>query len=278
MYSLKKYKDMRRIKNLIIIGLVLFTGIVSAQKKEVDLFAVPLSSPGQEGTLKLNQISGSITVTGYEGKDVIVKVFVVEGEETSNKTKNGMKRIGNSGLNISAEEDNNVVAINNEAWNRKTDFDIKVPSNFSLKLGTVNNGDINVQNVSGDMEISNVNGSITLGSVEGAVTANTTNGEVKADFKSVGNIADMAFSSFNGDVEVVFSSSVKANVKAKSDMGDIYTDFDISIVENKPVVDKKQTSGKYKVKLEQWLKGKINGGGPELLLKTFNGDILIKSK
>ncbi|WP_437397358.1 DUF4097 family beta strand repeat-containing protein [Flagellimonas lutimaris] len=269
---------MRRIKNLAIVGLVLFTGIVSGQKKEIDLFAVPLSSPGQEGTLKIGQISGSIAVTGYEGKDVIVKVFVVEGEETSNKTKNGMKRIGSSGLNISAEEDNNVVTINNEAWNRRTDFDIKVPYNFSLKLSTVNDGDIDVQNVSGDMEISNVNGSITLGNVEGAVTANTTNGEVKADFKSVGNIADMAFSSFNGDVEVIFPSSVKANVKAKSDMGDIYTDFDISVVENKPVVDKKQTSGKYKVKLEQWLRGKINGGGPELLLKTFNGDILIKSE
>jgi len=269
---------MRKIKNLTIVALVLFTGIISAQKKEIDLFAVPLSSPGQEGTLKLDQISGSITVTGYEGKEVIVKVFVFEGEESSSKTKNGMKRIGSSGLNISAEENNNVVTIDNEVWTKRTDFDIKVPFNFSLKLGTVNNGDISVQNVSGDMEISNVNGSITLGNVEGAVTANTTNGEVKADFKSVKNIADMAFSSFNGDVEIVFPSSVKANVKAKSDMGDIYTDFDMTVVENKPVVDKKQSSGNYRVKLEQWLRGKINGGGPELLLKTFNGDILIKSK
>lgn len=269
---------MKKIKTIVVIALVLFTGVLSAQDKEIDLFAIPLSNPGQAGKLELDQISGSITVAGYEGKEVIVKVSVVEDGKSSSKEKNGMKRIGGSGLNISAEEKNNVVRINNEMWSKEADFDIKVPYNFSLKLSTVNNGDIAVQGVSGDLEISNVNGGISLQNVEGAVTANTTNGPVKVDFKSMGNMSDMAFSSFNGNVEVTFPNSIKANVKAKSDMGDVYTDFDMAISENKPVVDKKQSSGSYKVKLEQWVKGKINGGGPEFLFKTFNGDIMIKSK
>ncbi|NDV43229.1 DUF4097 family beta strand repeat-containing protein [Flagellimonas sediminis] len=269
---------MKKIKSIIIGALVLFTGVLSAQEKEIDLFAIPLSNPGQEGKLELNQISGSISVTGYEGKEVIVKVAVAEDGKSPNKEKNGMKRVGGSGLNISAEEKNNVVRINNEMWSKETDFDIKVPYNFSLKLSTVNNGDISVLGVSGDLEISNVNGGISLLNVEGAVSANTTNGPVKVDFKRMGNMTDMAFSSFNGNVEVTFPNALKASVKAKSDMGDVYTDFDMDISENKPLVDKKQTSGSYKVKLEQWVKGKINGGGPELLFKTFNGDIMIKSK
>ncbi|MDC6384074.1 hypothetical protein D2V93_16930 [Flagellimonas taeanensis] len=269
---------MKKIKSIIVVALVLFTGVLSAQEKEIDLFAIPLSNPGQAGKLELNQISGSISVTGYEGKEVIVKVAVAEDGKSSNKEKNGMKRVGGSGLNISAEEKNNVVRINNEMWSNETDFDIKVPYNFSLKLSTVNNGDISVLGVSGDLEISNVNGGISLQNVEGAVSANTTNGPVKVDFKRMGNMTDMAFSSFNGNVEVTFPNAIKASVKAKSDMGDVYTDFDMDISENKPLVDKKQTSGSYKVKLEQWVKGKINGGGPELLFKTFNGDIMIKSK
>ena len=60
----------------------------------------------------------------------------------------------------------------------------------------------------------------------------TTNGDVRVSFASMDSSADMAFSSFNGDVEVTFPSSLKANVKAKSDMGDVFTDFDMEVSKN----------------------------------------------
>ena len=260
-------------------------GIVAGQTKEIDLFTVPLSSPGEPGKLEVEQISGSIYVTAYEGKEVIVKATIHEGDShcgdcgKQNKSgKNGMKKISASSVNIGAEEEDNVVRIQNELWNKKTDLSIKVPSNFALELKTINNGDIKVEGVTGEMEISNVNGHITLESVSGSVLANTTNGELKVSFNSIASGKEMAFSSFNGNVEVVFPKSLKANVKAKSDMGDVYTDFDMAVSKNEPQVDRGTSSGKYKVKIEQWIKGTINGGGPEMLFKTFNGDILIKSR
>ncbi|MEM1259196.1 MAG: DUF4097 family beta strand repeat-containing protein, partial [Bacteroidota bacterium] len=168
--------------------------------------------------------------------------------------------------------------IQNELWNKKTDLFVKVPKDFSLKLKTINDGDIHVQDVNGEMEISNINGDITLESVSGSVLANTTNGELKVSFNRISSGKDMAFSSFNGDVDITFPKSLKANVKAKSDMGDVYTDFDMALSKNEPQVDKNNSSGKYRVKVEQWVKGTINGGGPEMLFKTFNGDIMIKSR
>ena len=88
----------------------------------------------------------------------------------------------------------------------------------------------------------------------------------------------MAFSSFNGDVDVTFPNSLKADVKLKSDMGEIYTDFEMAVDNQKPVVDKNTSGGTYKVQIEQWVKGKINGGGAEMLFKTYNGDIILRSK
>lgn len=266
--------------------LVLLTlGTVTAQEKEIDLFTVPLSNPNSPGKLVVNQISGSITVEAYEGNEVIVKATVSDGhgdcdscKDRNSGSEGGMKKISTSSLNIGAEEDNNVVQIQNELWNKKTDLFIKVPKDFSLKLKTVNNGDISVNGANGEMEISNVNGDITLESVSGSVLANTTNGELKVSFNSISSGMDMAFSSFNGDVEITFPKSLKANVKAKSDMGDVYTDFDMAISKNEPQIDKNNSSGKYRVKVEQWVRGTINGGGPEMLFKTFNGDIMIKSK
>ena len=271
--------------NIVLLFCFLMAGIALAQEKEIDLFSVPLSNPGSPGKLIVNQLSGSISVEAYEGAEVIVKATVSEGhgecdscKDRDSGSRGGMKKISTASLNIGAEEDDNVVQIQNELWNRKTDLNIKVPKDFSLKLETVNNGDISVEGGNGEMEISNVNGHITLESVSGSVLANTTNGELKVSFNSILTGKDMAFSSFNGDVEVIFPPSLKANVKAKSDMGDVYTDFDMAISKNEPQVDKNNSSGKYRVKVEQWVKGSINGGGPEMLFKTFNGDIMIKSK
>jgi hypothetical protein len=42
------------------------------------------------------------------------------------------------------------------------------------------------------------------------------------------------------------------------------------------VKDKK--SGVYKVTIDDWKRGDVNGGGPEITLKNYNGDILIRKK
>ncbi|MCL6274823.1 DUF4097 family beta strand repeat-containing protein [Muricauda sp. 2012CJ35-5] len=253
--------------------------IISSTAQETDLFTVPLSDPGAPGKLIVEQVSGSITVQGYSGSEVTVQASFDDGKSRhKEKTKNGMRKIGNSSLSISAEEKNNVVTIDNDQVNKTTNLIVKVPRNFALHLSTINHGNIEVSNVNGEMEISNVNGAITLDNISGSATTDTVNGDIKVTFESITSDAPMGFSSLNGDLDITFPSSLKANVKAKTDMGDILTDFDMVVMENVPEVNKNSESGTYKVQLEQWVRGKINGGGPEMLFKTFNGDIMIKSK
>ena len=144
---------------------------VVAQEKEIDLFSVPLSNPSKAGKLEVGQISGDINVHAYEGNEVIFKATVHENDRCDSCDKQkGMKRVSGSSVNISAEEKNNVVRIHNEMWNSTTDLDIKVPKNFSLKLSTINNGDILVENVVGVIEASNTNGGITLTNVGGSAS------------------------------------------------------------------------------------------------------------
>ncbi|WP_396590673.1 DUF4097 family beta strand repeat-containing protein [Allomuricauda sp. R78024] len=271
---------MKNIRLITVLIAMFMAYSIVAQEKSIDLFSVPLSNPSSPGKLVIDQISGSIHVEAYEGNEVVIKAsFGSEKGHYKEKNKHdGMKRIEGSSLAISAEEKNNVVQVINEQWNKVTNLEVKVPKNFSLKLSTINDGDISVKGVNGEMEISNVNGEITLESVSGSASTDTVNGDIKVYFDSITKDANMAFSSLNGDVDITFPSSLKADVKAKSDMGEIFTDFDMQIAANKPEVNKNNSSGTYKVKIEQWVRGKINGGGPEMLFKTFNGDILIKSK
>ena len=67
-------------------------------------------------------------------------------------------------------------------------------------------------------------------------------------------------------------------MKFKTDRGDIYTGFDVDIKSSGPVKKEESANGVYKVVVNQWKQGSINGGGPEMTFKTYNGDIYIRKK
>jgi len=256
-----------------------------AQNEVKEQLVVPLSDPAKPGTLHVGLINGSIKVVGYNGKDVVIDITASskrgkrddDDEDRSDKTANGMKRIAAGlPLDVSAEERNNTVNVHANSIKQSIDLTIKVPQRFALKVSAVNNGNIEIENVTGNLEITNVNGYIHLTNVAGSAVANTVNGNLIASFKSVNSDTPMAFSTLNGNVDVTFPASVKANSKLKSDRGDIYSDFDIDVDKNQPKVNRTNQSGMYQVKIDDWVYGKINGGGPEVMMKNMNGNIYIR--
>jgi hypothetical protein len=289
---------MKRIQ-LTLLSMLAFAAVTVAQNETKDQqLVVPLSEPGKAYKLNVSLLNGSIKVVGYEGKDIMIDVKQGSERVRKNKNKedgfdvnvninskhdrgeqsNGMKRINAvTGLDVSARENNNTVTVQSDSWKGAVTLTIKVPSNNgTLKLHSTNDGDISVTNVSGELEITNTNGSIFLTSIAGSAVANTVNGAVTASFKSVDPKAAMAFSTLNGNVDVTFPSTFKANVKLKSDMGEMFTDFDMEADKNQPKVNRTSQSGMYRVNIENWVYGKINGGGPELMMKNMNGNIYIR--
>jgi hypothetical protein len=240
---------------------------------------VPLSNPGKPYTLKVHLVEGSIKVVSYDGKDIIINVTPKEGEEEgeSKATENGMKRISTSGgYEITAKEADNTITVNNSNPNKAVNLDLKIPQDVKLKLGTVNNGNIEVENVRGEVEVNNVNDEIKLTNISGSVVANTVNGDVTVTFNMVDPKAPMAFSTLNGDVKVTLPADTKANLKLKSDMGDVFSDFDIEIDKTPPKINTTTEPGMYKIKKDDWVYGKINGGGPEMMMKNMQGNIYVK--
>lgn len=239
---------------------------------------VPLSSPQKDARLKMGIISGSITVVGYNGKEVIVTGKSRSSKKTPKKNKYGLKKISNKALDFSVEEFDNTVIVKS-GLGGTTDFEIKVPKKCSLKLSTLNDGFIKVVGVSGIIEVSNINGKIMLKDISGSVSADALNEDIVVNFLKVTPNTAMAFSNLSGNIDVTFPKSIKANVKLKSDMGEIYTDFDIKSTKRKQKVNRNSSKeGTYSVHVEKWILGTINGGGPELLFKNFNGDIVIRAK
>jgi hypothetical protein len=275
------------ITRWLFISLLLVTGAnlfaqTQAKEPSKEQLTVPLSSPDKPFTLKVSLVSGAIRVSTYAGKEIIIDVAGSstkrEDEEDGSGSGSGMRRIPTGpSYEISAHEDNNTVSVHNNNPNQRTDLSLKIPANVKhLSLHTVNGGDIFVENVKGELEVTNVNGAIRLKDVAGSVVANTVNGNLMVNLLSIDPSAPMAFSTLNGNVDVTLPADVKADMKLKSDRGEIFSDFDFSIDKSEPKVQKSESSGMYKLVLEDWVRGKVNGGGPEMMMKTMQGQIYIR--
>lgn len=250
-------------------------------KQTKEQLVVPLSEPGKPFKLNIGLINGGIKVIGYEGKDVVIDIVTEEKvrKERDREGSAGLKRINaGNGMEVTAEERNNTVTVNTQSWKSGgLQLTVKVPMSESvMKLTTHNDGDILVSNVNAQLEIHNSNGGVTLTNIDGSAVVSAYNKAIKASFKSVDPKAAMAFSSLNGNIDVTFPATYKANIKLKTDHGDMFTDFDIDADKTQPEAKKTASGGTYRVNIDNSVYGKINGGGPELMIKNMNGNIFIR--
>jgi len=212
-------------------------GLLYAQEKAADKATVPFSNPSEPGLVKVGVQHGSVTVMGYNGKEVIVEArvrekLVTEEEIERNEKAKGLKLVQVDTTGLRVMEDENVMRISVSSFKQTVDLIIRVPSSTSLSISAYDKGDLVVENVNGEIEISNHRGNINLTGISNAVVAHSYEGEIKAVFKSVSPELPMSFTSWKGDIDVTLPSNTKANLKMKSGRGEVYTDFDLQIVRN----------------------------------------------
>ncbi len=131
------------------------------------------------------------------------------------------------------------------------------------ELKTVS-GDILLEDSQGDVEADVVSGDIDLIDISGAdeVRAKSVSGGVKYQ-GSLSRDGSYKISSLSGDVTLLIPGDSAFDLYANTFSGDLKTDFEITI---SGTLSKKE------------LHGKVNGGGAELSLKTFSGNVHLKKR
>lgn len=238
---------------------------------------VPLSEPGNKGTLSVDLNRGKITIIGTNRKDI--KITYLTGktnQPTLVEGKNGLKKISGGSPGFEISESDNKVDIETYHSNKPISFNIEVPHNFNLKLDCMNGGEMIVKNVSGDLDLENYNGDIIAEKVTGSMTANSYNGKIKVSFESIDKDKPLAFSTFNQDIDITLPANVQLSPRIKSERGEILTGFDMELAPMKAKQEKDEEGTK--IYVGSWISGKINGGGPELRIETYNGNVYIRKR
>jgi hypothetical protein len=286
--------------SIVCIWILVLAALAAAQPSS-ERTVVPFSDPTRPGTVRVGLLTGGITVTGYAGKEVLVHTASRDGDEDGeasdepSSTKDeeqddrarGLRKVTNLSAGLSIEEAENVVEISSRSYSHGFDLEIQVPVGTSLDLATVNDGDIVVRNVDGEINVENTNGEVALRDVSGSVVAHALNGDVTVALQRVDPKKEMSFTSLNGNVDVTLPTDVHADLRVKSDNGEIYTDFDIKLDARSEARDSDpkslslgdrpaRSSRRRHYGFENVMSGTLNGGGPTLRFQTFNGNIYIR--
>ena len=121
-------------------------------------------------------------------------------------------------------------------------------------------GSVEVRRAGGDVFIRSSGGGIEIGDAAGTVNAETSGGSIRARLSSQPR-NDSRLSTSGGGITISLAPNFSLDVDAHTSGGDVETDVPVTLLGHQR---------------ESALEGKINGGGPKLVLRSSGGDIRIR--
>jgi hypothetical protein len=221
---------MKIYKSLIIFFFLVLVGTnLLAQEGQVDKAAVPFSDPAKPGTIHAYIYNGSITLIGYEGKEVkveaICRTTTPEKKEDKSKTKKGLPRLnlpGSSGMTI--EEMNNIMEIY-VSHSKVVDLKIQAPHECLCVLSLTLDGKIQVNQFNGELQLKvSKNGTIQVNQFNGKLQLNVSRkGEifikdVTGELEIDNTYGNATIENLSGNIK---AQSHSANISIKNCRGEI---------------------------------------------------------
>jgi len=200
--------------------------LLSAARAEEAVSKIKFADPAKPGTIKIIIARGDLHIAGGDTTEIVVKSEAKP--ESDAPRKDGLRRLATSS-SFSLTEKDNVVTLDalSEGWaGTSTDFEVTVPHATTVIVANSYGGDIACGGITGDVEIKSMNGEVTLDDLTGGALVDTMNGEIHASVAALHDGKPLSFTSMNGEVVLRVPAAAKANVRLRSQNGEILTDFD----------------------------------------------------
>ena len=275
-------------KTGIAILLLALTGMATAQEKKEDRIEKQFAyQPGQ--TIVVDNVFGGVTVKGHDGNTVELRVLRSTTARNAEMLARAEEQVimditeepdllefyvdgpfrhqdGRSHKNNYRERDYKVIM----------DFELRVPREAAIRIETVMDGDISIQDVKGNFEVRHVKGDIIMEGIQGSGEAYAVNGDVRLDFEKNPQ-GDCRFGALNGEVRMRFQRDLNADFELKTFNGKFFTDFELTSLPDKAFQEVKR-NGKTVYKASRHTAVRAGRGGPAILLDGFNGNMYILDK
>jgi len=205
-----------------------------------------------ETDLNIDTSGGSIFITGIDGRVALdasgggIHVQNLGGDLTADSSGGSIEATGIKG-NADLDSSGGGITVSDvEGW---------------LRADTSGGGS-RIENVRGDIEADSSGGGIHIKEAGGRVEADSSGGPVSVVF-AAGNAAGGDLSSSGGGVKVWLDAGAALNVHASASGGSVLCNIPVTV---QGKIDKSS------------LRGQINGGGSDLVVRSSGGGIRIESR
>ena len=256
-------------------------------------YSLPLSKPGEATSLIAEVHTGTVSVSGYDGETIEITARVKDvdpedmekvkrskpprqaGPEKKAPSTEGLKAVKSRMMKLEIEEEDNEVYITSQYSTQHVVLDIKVPRRADLGIEVYKGGNISISNISGSIEASAYQGGITANKVSGPIVAETYNTDIVVNFDSFNKENPTSLTSHKGNIDITLNKQVAAKVNVQSYQGEIYSGLDSEFVaiEN---VERSNENGKQNIEIASVMSTKVNGGGQDITLTTYSGNVYIR--
>jgi DUF4097 and DUF4098 domain-containing protein YvlB len=229
-------------RSLMFVALVALPATVLASPRETETVEKTVPFPAS-GTLKLNNFSGDVRITGTNGRDVVIKATRRGDRDQLDHIKLDIQTSGST-VSIEANKrddgwqhgrhDNNVV---------ETTFDIQVPASAELRVN-VFSSDVEIKGVTGRHEVESFSGRLTL------------------DLAGQGAAPRVSAKTFSGGIRLHVADNARGSVSFDSFSGSFDSDIPLTL----------RSMGRSRRRMSADLPG---GSGVDLNFHTFSGDVRI---
>ncbi|WP_316802752.1 hypothetical protein [Pedobacter nototheniae] len=252
---------------------------------------------------KLNLFLNGAIVEGYSGNEIIFSTSAPEDKEIDERAK-GLRSISgsgftdNSGLGIDVSLKGEEINVNPVSKNQNGIITIKVPQNIKVAFVSSSNlvhDEIILKNLNNEIEVSASYNKIKLENNTGPMNIKALYGSVDAIFQNEIK-GPVSIISIYGYVDVSLPATVKANVELGTSYGNLYAAEGFKIAVNQSAAgkgaefeaeplqkNKSEKSDSFNQRFvsrndKESLKGKINGGGADLILKSNYKNVYLRQK
>ena len=232
--------------------------------------------------LTLSNVWGSVRVRRGPVGEITV---AVKGRLTAPDTERLERARELYEIDVSFEGDAVAIQVGDDGRHRRRDpcrgcraeyqFDVVVPEQAAIDVGTVNDGRIDVAGVTGPVTAHNVNGPIRLAGLGRCATVEAINGDVDMAF---GRIPDAAcrIDTINGDITVRVPRGTNLDLSLELFNGRIVSAFDVEPLSLPAVVEASADDSVREYRIAKAAGVRIGRGGPLFTIASLNGDVSIQ--
>lgn len=209
---------------------------------------------GDNASVSLTNITGDISIEGWEQPEAEVKVIKEGGSETDREAVE--VRLD------SASDLLSLVTSPTRSGPVEVHYALKLPRRVrQLDIKSADSR-VELSKLTGAITISLQGSSIELEEVSGTIRSKIVKGDTKATLQKGGPGGPQEFASVSGDIELRLEADINADIRAETIDGEIDIDDDLDLK-----VEKQRVG--------QSASGRVGSGGVTINIKTVSGDIKI---